>query len=51
MAHFAEINKDNIVKRVIVVHNNEITIDNQELEFVYLVSLFMIFLISRRRNT
>ena len=33
MAHFAEINKDNIVKRVIVVHNNEITIDNQELEF------------------
>tara|TARA_B100001939_G_scaffold240994_1_gene208450 strand:- start:156 stop:527 length:372 start_codon:yes stop_codon:yes gene_type:complete len=33
MAHFAEINNDNIVTRVIVVHNNEITVDGQELEF------------------
>ena len=33
MAHFAEINENNIVTRVIVVHNNEITVDGQELEF------------------
>jgi hypothetical protein len=33
MAHFAEINDNNIVTRVIVVHNNEITVDGQELEF------------------
>mgnify|MGYP003126245564 CR=1 FL=1 len=32
MAHFAEINENNIVTRVIVVHNNEITVDGQELE-------------------
>tara|TARA_R110000803_G_C11965115_1_gene319143 strand:- start:68 stop:442 length:375 start_codon:yes stop_codon:yes gene_type:complete len=40
MAHFAEINENNIVTRVIVVHNNEITVDDKsyisgirELEF------------------
>jgi len=33
MAHFAELNENNIVTRVIVVHNNEITVDGQELEF------------------
>ena len=33
MAHFAEINDNNIVTRVIVVHNKEITVDSQELEF------------------
>lgn len=33
MAHFAEINENNIVTKVIVVHNNEITVDGQELEF------------------
>jgi len=33
MAHFAEINDNNIVTKVIVVHNNEITVDGQELEF------------------
>ena len=33
MAHFAEINDNNIVTRVIVIHNNEITVDGQELEF------------------
>ena len=33
MAHFAEINESNIVTRVIVIHNNEITVDGQELEF------------------
>ena len=33
MAHFAEINDRNIVTRVIVIHNNEITVDGQELEF------------------
>jgi len=33
MAHFAEINDSNIVTKVIVVHNNEITVDGQELEF------------------
>ena len=33
MAHFAEINDSNIVTRVIVIHNNEITVDGQELEF------------------
>ncbi len=33
MAHFAELNENNIVTRVIVIHNNEITVDGQELEF------------------
>jgi hypothetical protein len=33
MAHFAEINENNIVTRVIVVHNNELTVDGQELEY------------------
>ena len=33
MAHFAQIDENNIVTRVIVVHNNEITVDGQELEF------------------
>ena len=33
MAHFAEINENNIVTKVIVVHNNELTIDGQELEY------------------
>ena len=33
MAHFAEINDNNIVTRVIVVHNNELTVDDQELEY------------------
>jgi len=33
MAHFAELNENNIVTKVIVVHNNEITVDDQELEF------------------
>ena len=33
MAHFAEINDSNIVTKVIVIHNNEITVDGQELEF------------------
>ncbi len=33
MAHFAELNENNIVTKVIVVHNNEITVDGQELEF------------------
>ena len=32
MAHFAEINDSNIVTKVIVVHNNEITVDGQESE-------------------
>jgi hypothetical protein len=33
MAHFAEINDNNIVTRVIVIHNNEILDDGQESEF------------------
>ena len=33
MAHFAEINDSNIVTKVIVVHNNEITVDGQETEY------------------
>ena len=33
MAHFAEINENNIVTKVIVIHNNELTIDGQELEY------------------
>jgi hypothetical protein len=32
MAHFAELNKNNIVLRVIVVHNNELLIDGVEQE-------------------
>ena len=32
MAHFAEINENNIVIRVIVVHNNELLENDQELE-------------------
>ena len=30
MAHFAELNKNNVVIRVLVVHNNEITVDGVE---------------------
>lgn len=32
MAHFAEINENNIVTRVVVVHNNELLVDNVESE-------------------
>lgn len=32
MAHFAELNMDDIVQRVIVVHNNELIVDGVELE-------------------
>ena len=32
MAHFAELDENNIVKRVIVVHNNELLIDGVETE-------------------
>lgn len=32
MAHFAELDEDNIIKRVIVVHNNELLVDNKESE-------------------
>ena len=32
MAHFAEINEDNIVTQVIVVHNNELLVDGEESE-------------------
>jgi hypothetical protein len=32
MAHFAELNKSNIVTQVIVVHNNELLVDGVELE-------------------
>lgn len=32
MAHFAELNKNDIVQRVIVVHNNELLIDGIENE-------------------
>lgn len=43
MAHFAEINKDNIVTQVIVVHNNELLVDGVETESKgvdFLASLF-----------
>jgi len=30
MAHFAEIGIDNIVKRVVVIHNNELLDDNNK---------------------
>jgi hypothetical protein len=32
MAHFAELDESNIVKQVIVVHNNELLVDNIESE-------------------
>ena len=32
MAHFAELDENNIVKRVIVVHNHELLIDGVETE-------------------
>jgi hypothetical protein len=32
MAHFAELNESNIVKQVIVVHNNELLVDGVESE-------------------
>jgi hypothetical protein len=32
MAHFAELNENDIVQRVIVVHNNELLIDGVESE-------------------
>lgn len=32
MAHFAEIGSDNIVKRVVVIHNNELLVDGVEQE-------------------
>jgi hypothetical protein len=32
VAHFAELDEDNIIKRVIVVHNNELLVDNKESE-------------------
>ena len=32
MAHFAELDENNIVQRVIVVHNNELLIDGVEVE-------------------
>jgi len=32
MAHFAEINENNIVTQVIVIHNNELLHNDQELE-------------------
>jgi len=32
MAHFAEIDENNIVKRVVVVHNHELLIDGVETE-------------------
>jgi hypothetical protein len=32
MAHFVELNESNIVKQVIVVHNNELLVDGIELE-------------------
>ncbi len=32
MAHFAELDETNIVKQVIVVHNNELLVDGVELE-------------------
>ena len=32
MAHFAELDENNIVKRVIVVHNNELLVDGVEVE-------------------
>ena len=32
MAHFAEINEENIVTQVIVVHNNELLIEEEESE-------------------
>ena len=32
MAHFAEINEENIVTQVIVVHNNELLVDGEESE-------------------
>ena len=32
MAHFAEINENNIVTQVIVVHNNELLVDGEESE-------------------
>jgi hypothetical protein len=32
MAHFAELNQNNIVTRIIVVHNNELLIDGVENE-------------------
>jgi len=32
MAHFAELNENDIVQRVIVVHNNELLIENVENE-------------------
>jgi hypothetical protein len=32
MAHFAELDENNIVKQVIVVHNNELLVDGVEVE-------------------
>ena len=32
MAHFCELDKKNIIKRVIVVHNNELLVDGKEVE-------------------
>mgnify|MGYP003115474488 FL=1 len=32
MAHFAEINEENIVTQIIVVHNNELLVDGEESE-------------------
>lgn len=32
MAHFAELDEDNIIKRVIVVSNNELLVDGKEVE-------------------
>ena len=32
VAHFAELDEDNFIKRVIVIHNNELLVDNVEKE-------------------
>tara|TARA_R100000329_G_scaffold113575_1_gene93217 strand:- start:689 stop:949 length:261 start_codon:yes stop_codon:yes gene_type:complete len=32
VAHFAELDEDTSIKRVIVVHNNELLVDNKESE-------------------
>ena len=33
MAHFAELDENNVVLQVIVVHNNELIVEGQELEY------------------
>lgn len=43
MAHFAELDENNVVKQVIVVHNNELLVDGVESEskgIVFCQSLF-----------